>query len=60
MSFARIRRLYFGAADPKMGAVEHGPRFFTQATCHHRPETYGGIGESEAARLLRQFFERRR
>jgi tRNA(Arg) A34 adenosine deaminase TadA len=60
ISFARIRRLYFGAADPKMGAVEHGPRFFTQATCHHRPEVYSGIGEAEAARLLREFFAPRR
>jgi len=60
MSFARIRRLYFGAADPKGGAVEHGPRFFTQPTCHHRPEVYGGISESEAAALLREFFQARR
>jgi len=60
MSFARIRRLYFGAADPKGGAVEHGPRFFTQPTCHHRPEVYGSIGESESAVLLRQFFQARR
>jgi tRNA(adenine34) deaminase len=60
MSFARIRRLYFGAADPKGGAVEHGPRFFTQPTCHHRPEVYGGISESESAALLRQFFQARR
>ena len=60
MSFARIRRLYFGAADPKGGAVEHGPRFFTQPTCHHRPEVYSGIGESESAALLRQFFQARR
>jgi len=60
MSFARIRRLYFGAADPKGGAVEHGPRFFTQPTCHHRPEVYAGIGESESAALLRQFFQARR
>ena len=60
MSFARIRRLYFGAADPKGGAVEHGPRFFTQPTCHHRPEAYGGIGESEAAALLKDFFAARR
>jgi len=60
MSFARIRRLYFGAADPKGGAVEHGPRFFTQPTCHHRPEVYSGIGESESAALLRQFFRARR
>jgi tRNA(adenine34) deaminase len=60
MSFARIRRLYLGAADPKGGAVEHGPRFFAQLTCHHRPEVYGGIGESEAAALLRDFFAARR
>ncbi|MBZ0230608.1 MAG: nucleoside deaminase [Bauldia sp.] len=60
ISFARIRRLYFGAPDPKGGAVEHGPRFFTQPTCHHAPEVYGGIGESEAAALLRGFFEERR
>jgi tRNA(adenine34) deaminase len=60
MSFARIRRLYFGAADSKGGAVENGPRFFTQATCHHRPEVYGGIGESDAAALLKDFFQARR
>jgi tRNA(adenine34) deaminase len=60
MSFARIRRLYFGAADPKGGAVEHGVRFFSAATCHHRPEVYGGIGESDAAILLRDFFQARR
>ena len=60
MSFARIRRLYFGAADPKGGAVEHGVRFFAQATCHHRPEVYGGINESECAALLRDFFAARR
>ena len=60
ISFARIRRLYFGAADPKGGAVEHGPRFFTQATCHHVPEVIGGIGESKAAALLKQFFANRR
>jgi tRNA(adenine34) deaminase len=60
ISFARIRRLYYGAADPKGGAVEHGVRFFQSATCHHRPEVYGGIGESEAATLLRGFFEARR
>ena len=60
MSFARIRRLYFGAADPKGGAVENGVRFFAQPTCHHRPEVYGGIGESEAAALLREFFAARR
>jgi tRNA(adenine34) deaminase len=60
MSFARIRRLYFGAADPKGGAVEHGVRFFSAATCHHRPEVYGGINESESALLLRDFFAVRR
>ncbi len=57
ISFARIRRLYFGAGDPKMGAVEHGPRFFRQPTCHHAPEVYSGIGESEAAALMRDFFK---
>jgi len=60
ISFARIRRLYFGAGDPKGGAVEHGVKFFSAATCHHRPEVYGGIGEREAARLLREFFAERR
>jgi len=60
ISFARIRRLYYGAADPKGGAVEHGPRFYQSPTCHHRPETYGGIGESEAGELLRAFFAARR
>jgi tRNA(adenine34) deaminase len=60
MSFARIRRLYFGAADPKGGAVEHGVRFFGAPTCHHRPEIYGGINESECAGLLREFFAARR
>jgi tRNA(Arg) A34 adenosine deaminase TadA len=60
ISLARIRRLYFGAADPKGGAVEHGPRFFTQPTCHHAPEVYGGINESEAAALLKDFFGERR
>jgi tRNA(adenine34) deaminase len=60
ISFARIRRLYFGAGDPKGGAVEHGVRFFASPTCHHRPEVYGGIGESEAANLLRGFFAERR
>jgi tRNA(adenine34) deaminase len=60
ISFARIRRLYFGAADAKGGAVENGARFFTQATCHHRPEVYGGIGESEASALLKDFFQARR
>ena len=60
ISFARIRRLYFAAADPKGGAVEHGPRFFNQATCHHRPDVYGGLREGEAAALLRDFFAERR
>jgi tRNA(Arg) A34 adenosine deaminase TadA len=60
ISFARIRRLYFSAADPKGGAVEHGPRFFNQATCHHRPDVYGGLREGEAAALLRDFFAERR
>jgi len=60
LSFARIRRVYYGAADPKGGAIEHGPRFFTQPTCHHRPEVYGGIGESAAADLLRAFFAAKR
>jgi tRNA(adenine34) deaminase len=60
MSFARVRRLYFGASDPKGGAVENGVRFFSAATCHHRPEVYGGINESECAALLRDFFAARR
>jgi tRNA(adenine34) deaminase len=60
ISFARIRRLYYGAADPKGGAVDSGVRFFSAATCHHRPEVYGGIGEREAAELLREFFQARR
>jgi len=60
MSFARVRRLYFGASDPKGGAVEHGVRFFAQPTCHHRPEVYGGINESEASVLLKDFFQARR
>ena len=60
ISFARIRRLYFAASDEKMGAVEHGSRFFAQATCHHAPEVYSGIGEGEAKALLRDFFKARR
>ena len=60
LAFARIRRLYFGASDPKGGAVENGVRFFAQATCHHRPEVYGGINESECAQLLKDFFQARR
>ena len=60
MSFARIRRLYYGAADPKGGAVDNGVRFFAAPTCHHRPEVYGGVSESEAALLLKDFFATRR
>jgi len=60
ISHARIGRLYYAAADPKGGAVEHGPRFFGQPTCHHRPEIYSGIGEVEAANMLREFFRERR
>jgi tRNA(Arg) A34 adenosine deaminase TadA len=60
VSFARLRRLYWAAGDRKGGAVEHGPRFFAQATCHHAPDLYGGIRESEAAEMLRAFFAARR
>jgi tRNA(adenine34) deaminase len=60
ISFARIRRLYYGAADPKGGAVENGVRYFSNATCHHRPDVYGGIGEAEAGALLKEFFRARR
>ncbi len=60
IGFARIRRVYFGAYDPKGGAVEHGPRWFDQPTCHHRPEIYGGIEEARAGDLLRKFFAARR
>lgn len=60
IAFARLRRVYFGAYDPKGGGVEHGPRIFGQATCHHRPEVYGGIEERAAAQLLRSFFSPRR
>src|SRR6476646_10859844 len=60
ISFARIRRVYYGAADPKGGGIEHGPRIFSQPTCHHRPEVYGGIAEREAGELLRAFFQARR
>ena len=60
ISFARISRLYFGAADEKTGAVENGVRFFAQSTCHHAPEVYGGIAEIESAELLRDFFKNRR
>jgi tRNA(adenine34) deaminase len=58
-SLARVRRLYYGAADPKGGAVDNGVRFFASSTCHHRPE-YGGIGEAAAGELLRNFFQARR
>ena len=60
ISFARIRRLYFGAADDKGGAVVNGPRFFGQPTCHHAPEIYSGFGERESAELLKGFFRERR
>jgi len=60
ISFARIRRLYYGAPDPKGGAVESGPRFYSQPTCHHAPEVYGGIAERQAADILRTFFRDRR
>jgi tRNA(adenine34) deaminase len=60
ISFARLRRLYYGAGDPKGGAVDNGPQFFAQATCHHAPEVYAGIGEGEAAELLRDFFVKKR
>lgn len=60
ISFARLRRLYYGASDPKGGGVEHGAHFFAQPTCHHRPDVYAGIGEVEAMRLLKQFFAERR
>ncbi|MGN5375998.1 nucleoside deaminase [Sphingomonas hankookensis] len=60
IAHARIARLYYGASDPKGGAVEHGPRFFAQPTCHHRPDIYSGIAEAEAAAMLRAFFTDRR
>ncbi|QIE54094.1 nucleoside deaminase [Pikeienuella piscinae] len=60
ISFARISRLYYGATDPKGGAVASGPRFFSQATCHHKPEIYDGVAETESATLLRRFFRERR
>jgi tRNA(adenine34) deaminase len=60
ISFARIRRLYYGAADPKGGAVDSGVRFFTSPTCHHAPEVYSSVGESGSATLLREFFKARR
>ena len=60
ISFARIRRVYFGAYDPKGGGVDHGPRIFEQPTCHHRPEVYGGIEESRCGDILKAFFRDRR
>lgn len=60
ISFARLRRLYFAATDDKMGAVESGVRLFSQPTCHHAPEVYGGIGEAQARKMLRRFFQERR
>lgn len=60
ISFARIRRLYYGAADVKGGAVENGVRYYTSPTCHHRPDVYGGIAEAEASGLLKDFFRARR
>ncbi len=60
IAFARIRRLYYGAADPKGGAVDNGVRFFAFASCHHRPEVYGGMAEAEASALLKGFFQERR
>ena len=60
LAHARIRRLYFGAYDPKGGGVDHGARVFDHATCHHRPEVYGGLRESEASALLKEFFQARR
>lgn len=60
IGLARVRRLYYGAPDPKGGGVEHGPRVFAQPTCHHAPEVYGGIDEAECAGLLRAFFRERR
>tara|TARA_B100001939_G_C16924347_1_gene610857 strand:- start:1223 stop:1678 length:456 start_codon:yes stop_codon:yes gene_type:complete len=60
ISFARLRRLYYGASDPKGGGIEHGPRIFHRPTCHHQPEIYGGIGEKQASALLKAFFQDRR
>ncbi len=60
VAFARIRRLYYGAADPKGGAVDNGVKFFASPTCHHRPEVYGGLAEAEAGALLKEFFRERR
>ncbi len=60
ISFARLERLYFAASDPKGGGVEHGPRLFSQATCHHAPEVYSGIGEHQASEILKEFFKSKR
>ncbi len=60
VAFARVRRLYYGAADPKGGAVDNGVKFFASPTCHHRPEVYGGMAEAEASALLKEFFRERR
>ncbi len=60
VSFARIRRLYYGAADPKGGAVDNGVKFFASPSCHHRPEVYGGLAEAETSELLKNFFQARR
>jgi tRNA(adenine34) deaminase len=60
VAFARIRRLYYGAADPKGGAVDNGVKFFASPTCHHRPEVYGGLAEADASALLKEFFQARR
>jgi tRNA(adenine34) deaminase len=60
VAFARIRRLYYGAADPKGGAVDNGVKFFASPSCHHRPEVYGGLAEAEASTLLKLFFTARR
>ena len=60
IALGRLRRVYFGAFDPKGGGVDHGPRIFEQPTCHHRPEIYGGIGEAASSALLRRFFAERR
>src|ERR1700689_2574045 len=60
VAFARIRRLYYGAADPKSGAVDNGVKFFASPSCHHRPDVYGGMAEAEASALLKAFFRERR
>jgi tRNA(adenine34) deaminase len=60
VAFARVRRVYYGAADPKGGAVDNGVKFFASPSCHHRPEVYGGLAEAEAGALLKEFFRERR